>query len=71
MADDMLRAFLWDCLAFEASVAVLQHAVNAVKGWHRQLGMRVPLDGPGENRSLMNSLRRFQPVPRILHEYGS
>ena len=66
MADDTLRAFLWDCLAFEASVSVLQHAVDAVKGWHRRLGMRVPLDGPGEYRSLMNSLRRFQPVPRIL-----
>ena len=66
MTDDMLRAFLWDCLAFEASVSVLQHAVDAVKGWHRRLGMRVPLDGPGEYRSLMNSLRRFQPVPRIL-----
>ncbi len=28
--------------------------------------MRVPLDGPCEYRSLMTSLRRFQPVQRIL-----
>ncbi len=47
-------------------MSVLQHAVDAVKGWHRRLCMRVPLDGPGEYRSLMNSLRRFQPVPWIL-----
>ncbi len=66
MTDDLLRVFLWDCLAFGGSVLVLQHAVNAIKGWHRLLSMRVPLDGPGEYHSLMNSLHCFQPVPLIL-----
>ncbi len=66
MTDDLLRAFLWDCLAFEASVSVLKHAVDAVKGWHRRLGMPVPMDGPGAYRRVINSLCRFQPVPRIL-----
>jgi hypothetical protein len=66
MTDDLLRAYLWDCLAFEASVSVLKHAVDAVKGWHRRLGMPAPMDGPGAYRSVVNSLRRFQPVPRIL-----
>jgi hypothetical protein len=33
MTDDLLRAYLWDSLAFEASVSVLRHAVDAVKGW--------------------------------------
>jgi hypothetical protein len=66
MTDDLLRAYLWDSLAFEASVSVLKHAVDAVKGWHRRLGMPAPMDGPGAYRSVINSLRRFQPVPRIL-----
>ncbi len=47
MSDDLLRAYLWDSLAFKASVSVLKHAVDAVKGWHWRLGMPVPMDGPG------------------------
>ena len=74
MSDDFVRAYLWDSLAFEASVSVLQHAVNAVKSWHRRLGMPIPMDGPGAYRNLVNSIRRFQPVPRILkfpiHKYA-
>jgi hypothetical protein len=66
MSDDLLRAYLWDSLTFEASVPMLKHAVDAVKGWHRRLGMPVPMDDPGAYRSVINSLRRFQPVPRIL-----
>jgi hypothetical protein len=65
MSDDLLRAYLWDSLAFEASVSVLKHAVDAVKGWHRRLGMPVPMDGPGAYSSVINSLRRFQPVPAL------
>ncbi len=38
MSDDLLRAYVWDCLAFDASLSVLKHALDAVKGWHRHLG---------------------------------
>ena len=31
MSDDTMRAYLWDCLAFEASVPVLKHAIGAIK----------------------------------------
>ena len=66
MSDDLLRAYVWDSLAFEASHSVLKHALDAVKGWHRHLGLPAPLDGPGDYRRIVNSLARFQPVPRIL-----
>jgi hypothetical protein len=66
MTDDLFRAYVWDCLAFEASLSVLKHALDAVKGWHRRLGMPPPLDGPGDYRRIMTSLGHMQPVPRIL-----
>ena len=66
MSDDMLRAYIWDCLAFEASLSVLKHAVDAIKAWHRRLGLTPPADGPGDYRRLTTSLARFQPMPRIL-----
>ncbi len=66
MSDDRVRAYIWDCLAFEASLSVLKHALDAIKGWHRHLGMRVPLDGPGDYRRITTSLARFQPSHRIL-----
>ena len=66
MSDDFLRAYLWDSLAFEASVSVLKHAIDVVKGWNRRLGMPAPMDGPGAYRRVINSIRRFQPVPGIL-----
>ena len=66
VTDDLFRAYVWDCLAFDASHAVLKHALDAAKGWHRHLGLRVPLDGPGDYRRITTSLARFQPVPSIL-----
>ena len=66
MSPDLLRAYLWDSLAFEASHSVLKHAIDAVKAWHRRLGSAPPLDGPGDYTRLTNSLARFQPVPRVL-----
>jgi hypothetical protein len=66
MSDDLLRAYVWDCLAFEASLSVLKHALDAVKGWHRHLGLPPPMDGTGDYRRITTALARFQPVPRIL-----
>jgi hypothetical protein len=66
MSDDLVRAYIWDCLAFEASLSVLKHALDAIKGWHQHLGMRVPLDGPGDYHRITTSLSRFQPTHRIL-----
>jgi hypothetical protein len=66
MSDDRVRAYIWDCLAFEASLPVLKHALDAIKGWHRHLGMRIPLDGPGDYRRVTTSLSRFQGVHRII-----
>ena len=66
MTDDLVRAYVWDSLAFEASRSVLKHALDAIKAWHRRLGMPVPLDGPGDYRRFTQSLGRFQPAPRIL-----
>jgi hypothetical protein len=47
MSTDALRAFIWFALAFESTISVLKHCVNAIKAWHRRLGMPVPADGPG------------------------
>jgi hypothetical protein len=47
MSTDALQAFIWDALAFEPTISVLKHCVNAIKAWHRRLGMPVPADGPG------------------------
>ena len=74
MSDDMVRAYVWDCLAFEASHSVLKHALDAIKAWHQRLGVRVPLDGHGDYRRITHSLGRFQPTPRIIkisHSRGS
>ncbi len=60
MSDDVVRANVWDCLAFEAST------LGAIKPWHQRLGMPVPMDGPGDYRRITHSLGRFQPAPRIL-----
>jgi len=61
MSTDALRAFIWDALAFESTISVLKHCVNAIKAWHRRLGLPAPADGPGDYRRLTNSLARFQP----------
>ena len=66
MSDDMVRAYVWDCLAFEASHSVLKHALDAIKAWHQRLGVRVPLDGHGDYRRITHSLGRFQPTPQII-----
>jgi hypothetical protein len=60
MSTDLLCAFIWDALDFETTISVLKHCVNAIKAWHRRLGMPVPADEPGEYRRLTNSLARFQ-----------
>ena len=61
ISTDALRAFVWDAqsLAYESTISVLKHCVNAIKAWHRRLGMPVPVDGPGEYRRLVNCLARF------------
>jgi hypothetical protein len=65
--EDLLRAYIWDCLtAFEASLPVLSHCIAAIKAWHQRLAMRPPADGPGDYRRLTRSLARFQGVPRRL-----
>ena len=43
MSDDLLRAYIWDSLAFETSLPVLKHAIGAVKAWHQRLGMAAPM----------------------------
>ena len=60
MSEDMLRAFIWDSLAFHATLPVLQHCVNAIKVWHRRLGFQPPADGPGDYRRLTHSLAWLQ-----------
>ena len=66
MSSEMLRAFLWDALAFEASLPVLKHSVDAIKAWHKRLSLQAPADGPGDYRRLTHSLSRFQPSSRCL-----
>ena len=66
MSDDVLRAFIWDALAFEASLPVLKHSVDAIKAWHKRLSLQAPADGPGDYRRLTHSLSRFQPSSRCL-----
>ena len=44
VSTDLVRA----ALAFETTLPVLKHSVNAIKAWHRWLGLPVPVDGPGE-----------------------
>jgi hypothetical protein len=41
MSTDALRAFIWDALAFESTISVLKHCVNAIKAlacWCRPTG---------------------------------
>lgn len=64
MSDDLLRAFLWDALAFEASLSVLRQAVNAVLAWHQRLRLVAPLGGKRDYHRLTHSLARFQGAPR-------
>ena len=64
MSDDFLRAYIWDCLAFGASLPVLKHAIDAIKAWHSRLGMRCPASGHGDYRRLTTSLSRFQGQPQ-------
>jgi hypothetical protein len=45
MSDDLLQAFLWDALAFEASLPVLRQAIYAVLAWHDRLHLEPPLSG--------------------------
>ena len=66
MSTDLLRAFIWDVLAFEATLPVLKHCVDAIKAWHRRMGRPPPADGPGDYRRLVGSLARFQATPRRL-----
>jgi hypothetical protein len=71
MSDDLVRAYIGDCRAFEgrieASLSVLKHALDAIKGWRSHLELSVPLDGPGDYRCITTSfkLSRFQPTHRI------
>ena len=64
MSDDLLRAFLWDALAFETSLAVLRQAINAILAWHDRLHLAPPLSGKRSHKRLLHSLSRFQGVPR-------
>jgi hypothetical protein len=64
MSTDALRAFILDAIAFEFTMSVLKHCVNAIKARHRRLGMPVPVDGPGDYRRLVTSLARFQGTLR-------
>lgn len=66
MSDDLLRAFLWDALAFEASLPVLRQAINAILAWHERLLLEPPLSGKRAYKRLVHSLSRFQGVPRRL-----
>lgn len=66
MSERLLKAYLWDALAFDAPLSVLKHALGAIKAWHRKLGFESPADGPGDFRRLTTSLARFQPTPRSL-----
>lgn len=66
MSGDMLKAYIWDALAFEATLPVLKHCVDAIKAWHRHLALPVPADGPGDYQRLTRSLARFQGTPRRL-----
>lgn len=64
MSDELLRAFLWDALAFEATLSVLRQAVNAILAWHDRLDLVPPLRGKRAYKRLMHSLARFQGVSR-------
>ena len=58
MSDDLLLAFTWDALAFEASLPVLRQCVNAILAWHQRLRLAGPLGGQRDRdyKRLMHSL---------------
>ena len=64
MSDDLLRAFLWDALAFGATMPVLKHCVNAILAWHAQLALPAPLAGRRDYKLVVHCLSRFQGRPR-------
>ena len=66
MSDDLLRAFLWDALAFEATLPVLKHCINAILAWHSLLALQAPLAGRRDYKRLVHCLSRFQGKPRRL-----
>ena len=66
MSDDLLRAFLWDALAFEATLPVLKHCINAILAWHSLLALQAPLAGRRDYKRLVHCLSRFQGKPRQL-----
>ena len=66
MPDELLRAFIWDSLAFEVTYHVLKQSIDAVKAWHHRLGMPAPADGVGDYRRLTHSLARLGGTPRPL-----
>ena len=66
MSDDLLRAFIWDSLAFDVTFHVLKHTIDAVKAWHHHLGLQPPADGVGAYRRLTHSLARLGGTPRPL-----
>jgi hypothetical protein len=61
MSDELLRAFLLDALAFEASLSVLRQAINAVLAWQDRLRLEPPLSGKRAYKRLIHSLF---PLPR-------
>ena len=66
MSDDMLRAFVWDSLAFEVTFHVLRHSVDAIKAWHHRLGLPAPADRAGDYRRLTHSLAHLHGMPRTI-----
>jgi hypothetical protein len=58
MSDDLLRAFLWDALAFEALLSVLQQAINAVLAWR---------DRSAACTSTRRSLASKHSLKRLIH----
>jgi hypothetical protein len=61
MSGDIFRAFVWHCMAFEASLSVLnlKRAVDAIKAWHRFLALLPPAEGQGDYKRLTRSLACF------------
>jgi hypothetical protein len=64
MSNDLLLAFLWDAIAFEASLPVLRQAINTDLAWHDRLRLELPLSGKRAYKRLIHSLLRCQGVPR-------
>ncbi len=58
MSVDLLLAYIWDSLAFGASLQCSN--TDGIKAWHLRLGLPPPVNGPGDYRRLTNCLPRFQ-----------